>query len=106
MELKLYSIWDLSSHLKIKTIDLTVNRIFYKRNNYIFDLIKQLNFNTMKNLKKISRDELKKVVGGKKLPTDYNDMCHGSAECAPYGLSCQVFCGEDTNGQWCAYRCV
>ncbi len=61
----------------------------------------------MKNLKKISRKELKKVQGGK-LPIvpDYPDMCHGSEDCAKYGLRCEVYAGSDTNGQWWAYRCV
>jgi len=59
----------------------------------------------MKNLKKISRKDLKTVKGGKLLP-EYADMCHGSADCAPYGLSCQVYSGSDTNGQWWAYRCM
>jgi len=59
----------------------------------------------MKNLKKLTRESLRKIDGGKKLP-DYPDMCHGSGDCAQYGLSCQVYCGEDTNGYWCAYRCI
>lgn len=59
----------------------------------------------MKNLKKLSRQDLKKVDGGKAL-TNYPDMCHGSADCSQYGLSCEVYCGMDSNGQWCAYRCV
>lgn len=56
----------------------------------------------MKNLKKLSREQLKQVQGG----LEYPDLCHGSGDCAPYGLKCQTFCGEDTNGQWCAYRCI
>lgn len=58
----------------------------------------------MKNLKKLSRENLK-VVNGGKLP-QYPDMCHGAGDCAGYGLSCEVYCGTDTNGQWCAYRCI
>ena len=55
----------------------------------------------MKNLKKLSRNVLKKVNGG-----NYPDMCNSDAQCAAYGLSCGVYEGHDTNGGWIAYRCI
>ena len=61
----------------------------------------------MKNLKKLSRKELKKVNGGRlQSLTEYPDMCHGNSDCAPYGLSCGVYEGKDENGWWTAYRCI
>lgn len=56
----------------------------------------------MKNLKKIKREDLKKIIGGNVYP----DMCHGDSDCAAYGLSCGIFEGHDTNGYWVALRCI
>ena len=55
----------------------------------------------MKNLKKLTREDLKKVNGG-----NYPDMCNSDAQCAGYGLSCGVFEGHDQNGYWWAMRCI
>jgi hypothetical protein len=68
----------------------------------------------MKNLKKLSRNELKFLVGGK-LPvedvegSDCRSLCsfapvneNGDDECYVYGLTCSLFLCSDT----LVYRCV
>lgn len=63
----------------------------------------------MKNLKKISRNDLKKVQGGKRPGGSYGDMCSLGAndECAQYGLECGLYIGRDNAvGEWVALRCM
>ncbi|WP_165571992.1 bacteriocin-like protein [Chryseobacterium vrystaatense] len=57
----------------------------------------------MKNLKKLSKDDLKKVKGG------YGDMCNmgNNDSCAQYGLECGLYMGHDHSvGNWYALRCM
>ena len=58
----------------------------------------------MKNLKKLSRKDLKELRGAMEIP-QYPDMCQNDAEC-PNGLKCGVYEGYDTNGWWIAKRCI
>lgn len=54
----------------------------------------------MKNLKKLTRDELKKVSGGNAPP----DMCNfGDGFCEQYGLECGLFVSQSG---WQALRCI
>lgn len=66
----------------------------------------------MKNLKKLSRNELKSMVGGKRfkegLEGNCPDMCTpnggggGDDRCARYGLTCGFFqCGPNSWGNRC-----
>lgn len=64
----------------------------------------------MKNLKKLSRNDLKSLVGGKRLPVDgCANMCMprmgtGPADiCEQYGLTCGWW--MDSNGNSCN-RCM
>ncbi|WP_294314530.1 hypothetical protein [uncultured Chryseobacterium sp.] len=65
----------------------------------------------MKNLKKLSRNELKNLQGGKIYHVGgaggCADMCTptgGSGDtCAQYGLTCGFY--QDKNGNWCN-RCL
>ncbi|WP_165689932.1 bacteriocin-like protein [Elizabethkingia bruuniana] len=56
----------------------------------------------MKNLKRLSRADLKEVQGGK-FP-EAKDMCTPGQndECAAYGLSCGLYWTRD----WKAMRCI
>ena len=59
----------------------------------------------MKNLKKLSRPDLKKVKGY----GSYDSMCTAGKndECRQYGLRCGVFIGHDNAvGEWAALRCI
>ncbi|MDY3345659.1 hypothetical protein PG326_10480 [Riemerella anatipestifer] len=58
----------------------------------------------MKNFKKLSRKQLKKVNGG-----SYEDMCSPGKNdsCKQYGLSCGIYMGKDNAvGEWSAWRCM
>lgn len=65
----------------------------------------------MKNLKKLSRKELKNLQGGKIYPGGGTGGCAdmytptgGSGDtCAQYGLTCGFY--QDKNGNWCN-RCL
>ncbi|ATC39607.1 bacteriocin-like protein [Elizabethkingia anophelis] len=59
----------------------------------------------MKNLKRLSRTDLKNLKGGKAYP----DMCTpGKGDtCGQYGLSCGIYQGKDNAvGVWSAWRCI
>ena len=55
----------------------------------------------MKNLKKLSRNELKKISGGK----EYQDFCApGNGFCEQFGLACGIFIhvqgGQTVGSNW------
>lgn len=63
----------------------------------------------MKNLKKLSRNELKSLKGGKRLPEgsggDCGNSCApGDGRCEQYGLSCGIYAlyqgGVETSSCW------
>ena len=63
----------------------------------------------MKNLKKIAREELKSINGGRPPGGSYGDMCSpGTGDvCAQYGLECGLYIGRDhAVGEWAAFRCM
>lgn len=63
----------------------------------------------MKKLKKLSRENLKTVQGGKRPGGSYGDMCTMGANdsCAQYGLECGIYMGHDNSvGEWSALRCM
>ncbi|AJW62163.1 hypothetical protein VO54_00677 [Elizabethkingia miricola] len=58
----------------------------------------------MKNLKKLSRTDLKNLKGG-----SYESMCTPGQNdmCGQYGLECGIFHGKDNAvGEWSAWRCI
>ncbi|MGG7440420.1 bacteriocin-like protein [Chryseobacterium arthrosphaerae] len=62
----------------------------------------------MKNLKRISREDLKSLKGGKP-GGSYGDMCSlgGNDICVQYGLECGLYFGHDNAiGTWYALRCI
>lgn len=87
----------------MRRINVKLTIIFFRFVTVNSD-IKSFNLFIMKNLKKISREQLKNVHGG-----SYEDMCAlGNGDvCAQYGLSCGVYMGRNNAvGIWSAFRCM
>lgn len=62
----------------------------------------------MKNLKKLSRNELSKISGGLRYPSDpqCQSMCQSDDDCpAGYDLVCRLWSPNGDNGNQCL-RCV
>ncbi|WP_436835751.1 bacteriocin-like protein [Chryseobacterium gambrini] len=53
----------------------------------------------MKNLKKLSREELRNVNGGKMVPGNCGNMCSlGDSTCGGYGLDCGLYWVYNSSG--------